>query len=662
MLGTRRDAASECGLVAALGRDSRSKELSVSLFRRFLLAAACLLFVLSGALIAPTSPADAIGEATFTNPVLPDGADPTIEFFDGNYYLVATTWDNRVVMRKAPTLEGLKTAAPVTVYSDTTAGRNANMWAPELKRLTGPNGPRWYLMYTMGTAGTFDRQHLQVIESAGDDPTGPYAYKGQPIPTNDWNIDGSYLELNGELFVTWSMFSPEPNRLQSNYIARMSNPWTATGPINILSQPTADWERIGMPVNEGPVPLQKDGKTWIVFSASSCGTEDYQLGTLRYTGGDPVLAASWNKSAGPVFSKANGVFGPGHNDFFTSPDGTQTWNLYHGNARADGGCARQRSARAQQVTWNASGEPDFGTPIATGTPIAVPSGERGPVTASVEGASFEVVNRNSGLCLTVAGGSTVDGGNVVQGACANSATAASSWVMDSTADGAYRFVNASTNKVLDSANCGTADGTDARQWAWLANTCQEWLPAPASEGYLTIANRANGKMLDVANCTTAAGGEVRQWRALGNACQQWSIRPVGPTQILSVPTGKSFDVPNCDTAIGAILQQHQYLGSPCQTYTFSSDVGGAVHIHPASAPALCLTVSGGSTADGAGLVQEACGTASSWRLTPLSDGSVRFVSALTGKSIDLANCATGDGARLQQYSLLDNACQRFTIK
>ncbi|MDY0914554.1 RICIN domain-containing protein [Rathayibacter festucae] len=625
-----------------------------------LLAFACILLAFTAILTAPAPRAQAIGETTFTNPLIADGADPTIEYYDGNYYVVVTTWDNRVVMRKAPTLAGVKTAAPTTVYSDTTPGRNANMWAPELKRITGPNGPRWYLMYTMGTAGEFGKQHLQVIESNGDDPMGPYTYKGRPIPTDDWNIDGSYLELNGELFVTWSAFTPDG--LQSNFIARMSTPWTATGPLSVLSQPTAAWERIGQPVNEGPVPLQKDGKTWIVFSASYCGTEDYQLGTLRYTGGDPVLASSWNKSAGPVFSKANGVFGPGHNDFFTSPDGTQTWNLYHGNARADGGCARQRSARAQQVTWDANGEPVFGTPIATGTPIAVPSGERGPITAAVKGASFEVVNRNSGLCLTVAGGSTADGGDVVQGACADNARSVSSWILDPTADGAYRLVNAATSKVLDSANCGTADGTDARQWAWLANACQQWQPTSTGEGgYLKVTNLANGKVLETANCSTAVGGDVRQWRSLGNACQQWSIRPVGKSTVVSAQSGKSFDLPGCTNAAGAALQQYSYVDSPCQGYTFSATTAGAVQIRPGSAPTLCLGVSGGSTADATAITQGTCGAAASWQIVPLPDGALRFVSALTGKSLDLAGCSTAEGAKLQQYSALDNTCQRFRI-
>ncbi|WP_457962446.1 RICIN domain-containing protein [Arthrobacter sp. D1-29] len=620
-----------------------------------LYALALVLLTISGVLTVPPQQASAIGEAQFSNPIVADGADPTIEFYQGNYYMVATTWDNHVVMRKAPTLEGLKTAKLVTVYSDNTPGRDNTMWAPELKLLNGPSGPRWYLMYTMGSNGL---QQMQVIESASTDPMGPYTYKGRPIPTKEWNIDGSYMELNGELFVTWSMFAPDG--LQSNYIARMSTPWSTTGPLNILSQPTAAWERTGMPVNEGPVPLQKDGKTWVVFSASSCATEDYSLGTLRYTGGDPVLSASWNKSSGPVFSKANGVFGPGHNDFFTSPDGTQTWNLYHGNARADGGCGRERSARAQQLTWDAAGEPVFGQPVATGTALSVPSGERGPITAAVEGASFEVVNRNSGLCLGVAGGSTADGGNVVQETC-GPAGGATTWTLDSTADGYYRLVNAATRKVLDSANCGTTDGTDARQWSWLANACQQWLPTATADGFLTLGNRANGKVLDVSNCSTVAGGDVRQWRSLGNACQQWSIRPIGQRAVLSAHSGKSFDIPFCATTTGAVLQQWQYLGSNCQTYTFSAAAAGAVQIRPGSAPTLCLGIRDGSPADGAAVIQGPCDQTASWRLVPLADGTTRIVSALTGKSLDLDGCQTADGAKLRQYSTLQNDCQKFRI-
>ncbi|NQX17566.1 RICIN domain-containing protein [Rathayibacter sp. VKM Ac-2857] len=604
--------------------------------------------------LAAASPAAAIGESTFTNPLEPDTADPTIEFHDGNYYLVATTWDNRVVMRKAPTLAALGTATPVTVYSDTNPGRNANMWAPELQRLEGPNGWRWYLMYTMGTAGNFDRQHLQVIESAGDDPMGPYSYKGRPIPTDDWNIDGAYLELNGELFVTWSAFSAGPNRLQNNYIARMSDPWTVSGPQNVLSQPLEPWETIGAPVNEGPVPLQKDGRTWIVYSASFCGTEDYQLGTLEYDGtGDPVLASSWTKSDGPVFSKANGEYGTGHNDFFDSPDGTETWNLYHANPGPNDGCSRQRSARAHLVDWTEGGEPDFGVPLGTAARIPVPSGENAPITARVEGAPWQLVSRSTGLCATVSSAQSGDGAGVVQAPCS---TPRASWTLDSTGDGFLRIVNASSGKSLGPVGCATASGAALQQSAWLTTSCQQWTVAPGTGGYSTLTNRTSGKALD------AVSGAIRQSTPSAAASQEWALRPAGAVAVTSLVTGKSFDLPNCSTADGALLQQQEWLGSPCQRVTFTAAADGAVELHPVSASAKCVTVTGGSTADGATVTQGACGvTGSSWRLRPGNDGTVELRAVHSGKALDLSNCSDQNGTRIGQWSVLNNDCQRFRV-
>jgi GH43 family beta-xylosidase len=590
--------------------------------------------------------AQAVGEDTFTNPLAPDTADPTIEFHDGNYYMVATTGDNKVVMRKAPTLAALGTTKPVTVYSDTNAGRNGNMWAPELKRLNGPNGWRWYLMYTMGVAGDYGTQHLQVIESAADDPMGPYTYKGRPLPIDDWNIDGSYLELNGELFMVWSEFAPDG--LQSNYIARMSNPWTATGPLNILSQPVESWETIGQPVNEGPIALQHDGRTWITYSASFCGTADYQLGTLEYTGGDPVLAASWQKSDGPVFSQANGVYGSGHNDFFTSPDGTETWNLYHANARPDGGCSRERSARAQMVTWDAAGEPDFGIPQATSTAIAVPSGENAPLTAQVEGARWNLVSRSTGQCAAVS--SDEDGAALVAGDCSS---ARSRFVLDTTGDGYLRIVNAVSGKALGPASCTTAAGAALEQTPWRTKGCQQWSVAQTTGGWSTLTNRTSGKLLTAAT-------SLRQSAADGSAGQDWALRPAGAVVVTSMVSGKALEVPGCSTADGAILQQREYTATACQGVTFTAAANGESEMHLGAAPDKCLAVSGGSSADSVAVTQGACGIAgSTWRLLVSGDGVVEFRNGTSGKALDLSFCAAADGTRVHQYSVLNNDCQRF---
>ncbi|SFG08912.1 Alpha-L-arabinofuranosidase B (ABFB) domain-containing protein [Streptomyces mirabilis] len=67
---------------------------------------------------------------------------------------------------------------------------------------------------------------------------------------------------------------------------------------------------------------------------------------------------------------AAGVYGPGHNGFFTSPDGTENWIVYHANSSSGGGCGNGRTTRTQKFTWNADGTPNFGTPVADGvTPV-----------------------------------------------------------------------------------------------------------------------------------------------------------------------------------------------------------------------------------------------------------------------------------------------------
>jgi hypothetical protein len=100
---------------------------------------------------------------------------------------------------------------------------------------------------------------------------------------------------------------------------------------------------------------------------------------LTYNGGDPLSADSWRKSPEPVFQRSdeNGVFGPAHNGFFTSPDGTEHWIVYHANSTPDAGCDDRRTTRVQKFTWNEDGTPDFGVPVATTEDIAAPSGDTG---------------------------------------------------------------------------------------------------------------------------------------------------------------------------------------------------------------------------------------------------------------------------------------------
>ncbi|WP_345598967.1 family 43 glycosylhydrolase, partial [Thermocatellispora tengchongensis] len=311
---------------------------------------------------------------TFTNPIKQRGPDPWLTYHNGYYYLATTTWNSTITMRRSRTLAGLPSAPDTTVF-DLSGRPNGccNMWAPEFHLLDGPNGRRWYLYYVAGqnVADYNPTQRLHVLESDGTDPMGPYRFKAD-LGTS-WALDAGVLQHGGRLY----LMGTYQNGGQSLFIQALSNPWTTSGGQVKITGPTLPWERQTFPVTEAPEPLYHNGKTFVIYSASACWGPDYKLGMLTLTGNDPLNPAHWTKSPNPVFQRndANGVYAPGHNGFFKSPDGTEDWIVYHANDSASGGCDMNRSTRAQKFTWNADGTPNFGTPVRLGTTLPAPSGE-----------------------------------------------------------------------------------------------------------------------------------------------------------------------------------------------------------------------------------------------------------------------------------------------
>jgi GH43 family beta-xylosidase len=315
--------------------------------------------------------------STFTNPIVTsrDAADPWIVHHEGYYYFTATLDpEGGIWIWKSRTLAGLDTGTKVKVHTPDVVARSRQIWAPELHFVDD----RWYVYFT-ASDGEDENHRLYVLESKGRDPLGPYTFKARIYdPANDgWALDPSVFRgSDGTLYLLW--VAHVPGNGNGIRIARMRNPWTVAGPSVLLSKADFDWERVRYPINEGPVALQRAGRLFVVYSASDTGTPDYALGLLTHTGGSVMDPKTWTKSPVPVFARVSGaggnVFGPGHNGFFTSPDGTEDWIVYHGKETSEY-TYRGRTTRAQRFTWRPDGTPDFGSPVPRGVPVRAPSGE-----------------------------------------------------------------------------------------------------------------------------------------------------------------------------------------------------------------------------------------------------------------------------------------------
>ncbi|MGW0719885.1 family 43 glycosylhydrolase [Streptomyces sp. NPDC002778] len=318
---------------------------------------------------------------TYTNTLAAQRADPHIfKHADGFYYFTATVpaYD-RIVLRRATTIQGLASAAETTIWTKHSSGEmGAHIWAPEIHFING----KWYVYFAAGATDDIWKIRPYVLECAAANPlTGTWTEKGRiALPLDTFSLDATTFVVNGVRYLSWAQNDPAVGSGTNLYLARMSSPWAITGTPVRISTPTAAWETIGHRVNEGPAVIQRNGKVFMTFSASATDA-NYCMGLLTASASADLLnASSWVKTAGPVFASntATSQYGPGHNQFTVSEDGRSDILVYHDRSYKDisGDPLNDpnRRTRVQKIYWKADGTPDFGIPVADGlTPIRLSS-------------------------------------------------------------------------------------------------------------------------------------------------------------------------------------------------------------------------------------------------------------------------------------------------
>jgi GH43 family beta-xylosidase len=148
--------------------------------------------------------------------------------------------------------------------------------------------------------------------------------------------------------------------------------------VKICANDDFVWERVAESagergLNEAPQVLQRDGRVFVVYSASGSWEVSYKLGLLELRrGGDPMQPKDWLKHAKPALQATSRTWGAGHCSFTKSPDGTEDWIAFH--AKRETRHNWDRVIHVERFDWDAEGRPMFSPPADPGAPLPKPSG------------------------------------------------------------------------------------------------------------------------------------------------------------------------------------------------------------------------------------------------------------------------------------------------
>lgn len=290
------------------------------------------------------------------NPVLPaPAADPWVIEHEGLWYSLQAV-ERRLELRVSPCFSLLDQVEPKVIWRAPASGpASRNLWAPELHFLDGD-----WVLYVAADDGWNENHRMWALRAPS--PLGPWTLCGS-LDTGGWAIDGTVLCAGDERYFVWSGWPGDRDGQQNLYIAPMRDPWTLAGPRQLLAEPTEPWERVAMPLCEGPQVLRRGNKTFLVYSASGSWTPDYCLGMLSLDGGDFMNPKAWQKSSAPVFAKTEKVWGVGHCCFAHHPEEGDLI-FYHAKTSLTSGWD-DRHVRVQRYFWTPEGVPWFGTPAET---------------------------------------------------------------------------------------------------------------------------------------------------------------------------------------------------------------------------------------------------------------------------------------------------------
>lgn len=140
---------------------------------------------------------------------------------------------------------------------------------------------------------------------------------------------------------------------------------------------------------------------------------------------------------------------------------------------------------------------------------------------ALSNSTYLIRNVNSGQCLDVLGGSTADGGNIVQWPCHGNAN--QQWRLNDIGGGVYTLTAVHSDKVIDVAGGSTADGANIHQWGYIGDNNQKWNLTDLGDSRYELRALHSNKCADVSAYSLQNGANIHQWPCHGGTNQQFEF-------------------------------------------------------------------------------------------------------------------------------------------
>jgi GH43 family beta-xylosidase len=286
--------------------------------------------------------------ASYTNPVRTGAADPMVFRHGGKYYAYTTyTLD----FPRMPRGIRLYTSDNLVDWKDEgfalkneDSWGDSRFWAPDLVEKDGT----FYLYYAAD-----ERMCVATAKS----PAGPFKQvKQAPMEPASIKIDGHvFTDDDGQRYFYYVSFGDGQNQIWGG---KLNDDMSSVDPasLRLMVKPDQAWERHQWPVTEGPEILKHQGTYYLTYSGSHFESPEYAVGYA--TSNSPL--GPWKKHEfNPVMKSTAYAHGTAHHCFTKSPDGKETFIVYHRHSTLEKTEPRALSIDRVRFVPDPAGGPDI---------------------------------------------------------------------------------------------------------------------------------------------------------------------------------------------------------------------------------------------------------------------------------------------------------------